>query len=489
MQKIFQLTSQDFMRGIAVSSHYPSSGIFIDAAGINPFINPFTAGSDLGLLQGGSSPTDIAGSTVVDTILGAALLGSAYRAYFIGSDGHFYEQNTSADTEPTDLRSGTQISNPAEGVAIYQAAGGTKYLYYAREAFIGRWDLSGTYPTGWTDAYAGSGGSGFSITLQSTPIRNFHHFVGNCYFTDKNYVGGITDDGDTTLTIASGLLDLPSTLTIVDLDDDGYHLVIAATENAISGNASINTINKIYFWNTFENSWQREWEINTPYIAAIKRIGTTMYALCADGIYAFNYSTPPTLALPLDTGDGPSKTGGVNPTSHIATVLHNVLYWTSASQEICAFGSPLPGLSQRFFKPFKGFADGVTSLLFNTGKYRFYTADADEYGFINNAQGGATGVVAETIFIPLERKWNILRIEVVLGEPLASGDSLNIDVKSDEDTSAADWGTISYAAHGAVRTVVLPGKYIAENLKLVLNFNAGAVKIKKIMVYGDPMNI
>jgi hypothetical protein len=495
MQKLFELTSQDWMKGIAISSHYPSTGIFANAAGINPFLDPYSRSSQFGLLQAPAAPVDATGGIVVDDIWGGVLLNSDYKAYLIGNGGNFYEVNT-VNATPTNLRSGANvIASPAEGVAIYQVAGGTKYLYYAMESQIGRWDLSGSYPTGWDDTYIGSG-MNVSVAMETTSIRNFHHFVGNLYFTNKNYVGGIIDNGSGLDTNAfSQLLDLPSTLTIVDLDDDGYYLVVAATENKVAGNTQHNTLNKIYFWDTASNSWQREWTIDTPSISGIKKIGGMMYALCTDGVYAFSFSTPPTLLIPLTASDGP-LVGGVSPTSHTIAVEDSVLYWgmtgTGGVADVAAYGSPVPGMSPRFYKPYKGINNNgsySTSYLASIGKYQMFIAGNDKFGTLSNVSYGNTGVSAETIYIPLGSKYDIKRIEVILGEPLASGDSLNIDLQSDEDTSASDWGTMSYALHGAVRSKMLPGAFKVESLKLILNFNGGNPKIKKIAVYGDSVTI
>ena len=105
-----------------------------------------------------------------------------------------------------------------------------------------------------------------------------------------------------------------------------------------------------------------------------------------------------------------------------------------------------------------------------------------------NAATRSTGVSGETVYIPLKAKYLIERIDVTLGEPMASGDSLNIDLRADEDVSATDWGTMSYAVEGAIRkkfiTKETGGEFEAENFKMILNFNGGAVKIKKIDVWG-----
>jgi hypothetical protein len=101
-----------------------------------------------------------------------------------------------------------------------------------------------------------------------------------------------------------------------------------------------------------------------------------------------------------------------------------------------------------------------------------------------------TGVSAQTIYFPLTRKIQIRRIDVIFGEPLASGDSLNIDTKIDEDTAAVDFGSATFAADGAVRRkpiYPIKGVTVDEQISFVINWVGGAVKIKTIKVYGDVM--
>lgn len=461
------------MQGLAISSHYPNSGIFADAAGINPYINPFSKGADVGLLQTSSAVTPSTGSVIVDNVYASYYLGTALTGYFYGDSGHLYSLNTASfPGTPTDLRT---VANPAPGLSIWQVAGGTKYLYYFRLTNIGTFDLNVTFQDA---SYAG---------LQSTVIHPPHQFVGNLYYGNKDRIGGLLDGGSGTVTHTTNLLDFPSDFIVTTLNDDGYYLVIGATTNTINGNINFHTVNKIFFWDTVSSSWQKEWSIETAYIASIQKIGNLMYALCADGLYAFSSALPPTLLIPLSGSDSPATVGGVEPTHEIACVRDGVLYWISANNEVCAYGSPIPGLTPRFFKPYK-VSSSYNKHISVATKFIFAVGGSN-LGSLTSASGGATGYSAETIYVPLERKWNILGIDVILGEPMASGDSLNIDVKSDEDTSASDWGTMSYAIEGAVRTKRLSNRYTAENLKLVFNFNGGNVKIKKVIVYGEPMNI
>ena len=93
---------------------------------------------------------------------------------------------------------------------------------------------------------------------------------------------------------------------------------------------------------------------------------------------------------------------------------------------------------------------------------------------------------AETVYIPLLERYDVKRIEVVFGEPLATGDSLDIQIQTDEDTTATDYGTIDFATKGAIRRVsIFTSKNNIDNLKLIFNFNGGNVKIKQVNVFGD----
>lgn len=481
--KILELTSKDWMSGIAVSAHMPSTGLFTDAAGVNPFVDPLTQSASTGLLQTGATPVDVSGSVMADAVIGSAYNGAAYTAYFSGDGGHIYSLATSGfPNTPTDIRSAT-VANLAEGLAIWQPNGGTRYLYYWQKTQIGIWNLVGTYPTGWTD------NSIAAIHTTGSVIHPVHHLFGNLYYGNVDSVGSISDSGSGSSVSNPIALDIQGDFIVTTLCDDGNFLVVGATTNTIAGNLQIHTLNKIFFWDTNSSTWQREWEIETAFIASIQKIGSTLFALCAEGLYAFNFSTPPTLIVPLSNADGPATVGGVSPTHQIACVKDGVVYWLSSGGDVCAYGSPIPGLAPRFFKPYKAYST-VPSHISVAGKFQFFIAgQSAKFGSLQTSSSGNTSLSAKTIYIPLARKYQIHRLEIYLGEPLVSGDSLNIDVQADEDTTASDWGTVSFTAHGAVRTVMLSGNYTAENLRIVFNFNGGNVKIKKVCVYGDPINV
>ena len=116
MQKIFELTAKDFFTGVSEFSH-GSKGLFFNAEGIAPFVNPRRTSDDFGLLQTFSAPTDMTGEVVADiprAWASEAVASNDGYLYSLGSAGHFYviHMTSGADTI-TDEKSGTQISNPA----------------------------------------------------------------------------------------------------------------------------------------------------------------------------------------------------------------------------------------------------------------------------------------------------------------------------------------------------------------------------------------
>lgn len=79
-------------------------------------------------------------------------------------------------------------------------------------------------------------------------------------------------------------------------------------------------------------------------------------------------------------------------------------------------------------------------------------------------------------------------LDIVLGEPLTSGDSMSFQLKSDEDTAAAPTTAypLSYSLHGGIlRKQIRVTDFLASQLSTLINFLAGAGKIKTIDVWGD----
>jgi hypothetical protein len=99
----------------------------------------------------------------------------------------------------------------------------------------------------------------------------------------------------------------------------------------------------------------------------------------------------------------------------------------------------------------------------------------------------ATSVFASTIFIDLFRWWQVGKIVIEFAAPLATGDDLAVTGKSDINASDTTFGSATFAAHGAIMTKELYKSVAARKLQLKLTFGGGTVRIRRIEVWGDPI--
>lgn len=281
MKKLFTLTTKDWITGMGASKHASTGILNPDSRGINPLGND----ENYGLLTSAGAPTDIAGANVVDQPI--AYVTNSDDLYILGDDGHLYTQDvlSAPTTTPTDLRSGTPITNPANGLEIFQAAGGSKYLYYWQKTQIGRWDISGSYPTGWTDNWA--------TGLNDTYIHPTHAFAGQIFYGDGSEIGKIYDNSGTP-TKVDNVLDIYANFTINSLTDDGTYLVIGATTQTASGTPTSISQNKILFWDTFAPSWAVEWTLpETSALVSVKYSNGLVYALTTEALWACSVGSQP----------------------------------------------------------------------------------------------------------------------------------------------------------------------------------------------------
>lgn len=483
---ILTISTKDFLTGIAPSAHTERGGLFYSATGVTPVYDPGGSASvENGLLQAGPAPTNIGGATVVDTII-AACSGNLTtgRAFFLGDGGHLYQLLDPANSSTlSDLRSGTPITNPANGIALWAPQGGTRKLYYWQKTQIGTWDLSGSHPTGWTDnAYT---------SLSNVAFHPVHEFVGNLYYGNTTKVGALLDDGAAGVTHSTNVFDYPASQYCTAISDDGVYLVVATTENLEGVN--VFAMNKIYFWDTYSSSWSRDYEIRDPFIWSLVRVGSLVYAFGQYGIYEVSFAGGVRKVLSRSIGFGTPADLIAGYGASRATAYNQEALIFGTDTTIDTFGSLSPDLPVSYLKPLK-VPDGVGTpslvfSLFQVGSV-YVATDGDKlYRYDFNGATRETGVSAQTVYFPVPQRIEVDRIDVIFGEPLASGDAISLQLKTDEDTSATPTTALvaSYTNDGAIRRKsVRVAKYFTEApLSLVINFTAGAAKIKRIEIYGN----
>jgi len=470
--RILSLSTKDFFTGISPSAHSERAGLWHKATGINPFVDPTQGSVNVGLLQSSPTPTAITGTTGTPLSSITRVTGSGAGKTYIGTTAGIYEIDVSGDNNATTTAT---VANMTNGLELFQPRGATaEYLYYFQTTQIGRWgDLNGTPAQ--TDAY---------ITgLQDTPYHPTHKYFDEIYYGNKDRLGRIKDDGAGSITHSSNVLDFESNKLVTCLEDDGDFIVIGLTENQGDNNIYAETV--VRFWNKGGPSWNKEWKIPDVNIIAMKRIGSTIYAICPRGVYAFNRFSAPQKVKQINSTYSPA----FGRSNAVGTLGQSLMWGAGSNGSINLYGSTLAGVPVAYHQPFSGAGTGSTTLIADNTRFMRVLVGTDEPALYryNLTAGGATAS-AETIYIPLRERYDIKEIEFIFGEPLATGDTLNVDVQTDEDNVATDYGTISFTANGAIRKKsIFKPKTKVDNLKMILNFNGGNIKIKQINVYGDPI--
>jgi hypothetical protein len=484
---LITLSTKDFFTGIAPGSHTERGGLFASATGITPAYDlGGSASTQNGLLQAGPAPTNLGGSTVVDTIFAACsgVLVSTMQAFFWSDEGRLYRHL--ANGTLNDLMDGSPaaVSNSRAGLKLWNSTSATdRGLLYWQSTQIGLWDGATDSTTFTNNKYAVTG-------TMNWPCP--HIFLGNVYFSisSTGKIGALLDNGAGTVTVNSAVLDFDLKYSCYSIADDGVYLVMALSQNQEGTDIFAN--NKIIFWDTVSSSWQREYIIKDPFIWKVERVGNAVYAFGQKGIYEVSFGGGVRKLPPRFTAFGtPTDVVIGYGTQRATSYNHDTLIWATDTT-IDTYGPPEPGAAPAYFKPFKvPSAVGTPTLVFSdfaTGAV-YVATDGDKlYKYEFNSSTRETSVSAQTIYFPLLYKTQITKLEVVFGEPLTTGDALTIQLKTDEDSSAIPGTalTISRALHGAIRrkTVTFQNTFAEAPFCVVVTLTAGAPKIKTINVYG-----
>lgn len=476
MKKILTLGQKDFLSGVSEVSHGNRGGLFFSADGIAPFVSPYRASNEFGLLQTFSAPVNMTGAVVVDVPFAWASEATAENTgylYIFGNEGNLYVVVLFTNAISNERATSDRISNPAIGLAIYKDK-----LYYAQLTQIGQcteatppFDTSSTWDNDW------SGTTGGGSALTSSTYHPLHVFSGRLWVGNSEKIDLISGAAGSE-TYTTGVLTFDSDYNILCLEDDGHNLVAGMTQNL--GDVSIMGKSKVAFWNTYDEYPSREWIIPEANISAMRKMGAWLYAITSGGVYRFSYGSAPTKVVNnVDCNYGRNAS--------VDVLKGELLLVGRRGAKITSYGSPLPGYPKTTFNPFTGFGNGVQMVASTAKEGTIYVGTTDSKLYRQGiTSGGATSLAATTNFIELPQKTKIEAIKVIFGKKLASGDSLNIDVSADSGDTATDFGTISFANYGAVRRATIMGSFEAEDLQLVLNYTAGNVKIRRIEVWGTP---
>jgi hypothetical protein len=485
MQRILSLSEKDFLTGISPSAHVQDQGLWSHMRDVTVVRDLFIGNDETGLLQGASEPSEFAELDDVPIAYARNITGSTDQVYYFGDAGHLYEHDISGATV-TDKRDDTPITDAANGLAIFQPRDGTKYLYYWQKTQIGRWDLSGTHPTGWEDDWA--------TGLNDTTWHPTHRLFDREYYGNGNQIGYIGDDGAAAEVHVPDALDLDVGARVNCLSDDGVYLVAGISNNTSTVINNIST-SKVIFWDGNQSSWQREWDIPDSVILSIKRRGAVMEVVCSAGIYAFTFSEPPQLVLgPLDNQRVPDYD---YPSQGAAAVLADALLFASQQEDagtgtlgdISSFGKLAPQGPNAYLRPFGGLPTKPVLIMPDIeGSSIYVSCRARNFLYsISRLASGSTltgpDTFARTIYIDLKRWWQIGRVVLFFESQLDEDDQVAVYLQPDPITEK----TVGSVTGGGSRNKEFYTSVEAHEVMIKIAFLGGVPELRGIELWGDPL--
>lgn len=442
--------------GISTADDTTIAGLFSEAGGIDPFSLP-------GTLVGGYTPSQIGTAVVADTIkYFCPTVGSGVYNFGYGDAGKLYRINLTTDAVEL-LR--TVAGSTGNGLALYKSA-----VYYSLAAALGKMtSIEAGTPT-FDDAFAA-----FTNSLAEHPL---HVFQNKLYCGDKDHI----DSNDGT-THSDNVLDIPSDYTIIDIDDDGYYLVIAAVKKT---GGLTRTENKIFFWDTINPyTWSVEYGPNEldGEITGISKIGgRKMVAFTGAGMYFFTVSSSPQIFLESTaSGYGPFAPADFQPFAGALVHWRGCLAWAS-NGHIFTYGRVLPNLPKIIAKPV--ILASIKSIAVNAFDWVLASTTANKLYKIRtgNAGGGF-----ETGVIDLKGPYLITRIKVFNRDLLASAHYPRVRLVNETGTAEIDISFLSSVYGTTKRSHWGTGEIQAQFLRILIDLT-GFVTFRKLEVYGIPLS-
>lgn len=494
MQKILHLGQKQWLSGISNSYQLPT-GIWAKARGINPFVNPVPESNDIGVLQMGGDAYDITAASQSYSLDGVIRNdgGGAGHLYMIDSNGAMWDKNLADDLVPSQLRTSSTVVSPRNGMEIYQSTDGTKYMYYMRATSIGRWDFDGP-----TSGFVDDWDTGITSS-QSHPT---HFFKGAVYFGAANSIGkiySIAGSGASTTTTGAGTLTFPADFTTTCFNDDGDYLIAGITKHITSPTIISDT--RIIFWDTVSQNFNKEYTLPDYGISSIIKYKDGFVAFGGQKIWYFNLGSQPKQLRTLKNQDTAIANSVGLFFNRAADRFSDAIIWGGNEPEISMLGSIVAEVPQSYSQPFQktgGSSNSIWTFIKATGKFdRLYATSNGTSSFVYwkySDAGAITQVTspAETVYLDLGSDAHIQKIDFFLTKPLATGDALTLQYQLDETNAAATWGTLAYDAtdpnpYRKRYELLLDGGAVGNQLKLLFNFTGGNIKIKEVVVYGDPI--
>jgi hypothetical protein len=378
----------------------------------------------------------------------------------------------------SDLRSGTPINAPVSGMGIIQPRGGSATLLYARQARIGSWDMSGTYPTGWEDGDYDPG---------TTAVhRPFHKLFDRLYYGNGPYVGEFSDDGSEGIAHEAQALDLDGSETVTALGDDGRFLVIATARLVDEAYGGYNAT-RVLFWDAGGSASSWDWETTIPNEVSIRAIVRTESGLLLFGkygVYTVAFGKHAKRLFPYDSSESIAY-DAVNYGSpqSAAPWGDGAIFGKLAS----AYSKFLPGEDRILYNPLTGMTGDVSLIIpdFLENQVIVGTRSTKLYQFDMTSAGNAgEGTSFVTRFLDLGGLYHVSRLDITLPNGILGDMTINVQ---GTDASNTTQHTITSTKYPGKRYVSIPfGRNITTpHVRISILYTSGAPAFSELSLWGD----
>jgi len=242
------------------------------------FVESFDPIRNFGYAAPGALPTDATNiSSVTGMLLNAVVQNSD--AYALSNDGKIHHI-TNITGSSTTVDTGAPFPKTIAGVSpvgsdcLKYYVGSTEYFFYSYSTTtfwdVGRYDFAATF----SDTY-------MSVTA-ATPLANpyraggkgFPHpmIVGDnniLYMGDRNYVHAFNGQNGASGTFSANVLDLPNGFIISSFANYKQFLAIAAYKNNSSSSFNYLSEAKVFFWDTFSDSFTFAVDLKDNYVTEL----------------------------------------------------------------------------------------------------------------------------------------------------------------------------------------------------------------------------
>lgn len=476
MKEIISFDAKALRTGRSRGKFMPG-GLWDNAIGLNPYLE---SDSYRGVVALSPDPVDKTGSVIVDipTAYCKDERGSTYDLYILGGSGHFY--NVTAAEVVTDLRSGTPIDTPANGMAIMQPrAASSPTLLFARQTRIGTWNLSGTYSTGWNDTAYNPG--------TTTAHRPMHRFLDRVYYGNKQYVGEFSDDGTSTIAHEAQALDIEGTETVTAIDDDGRYLVVGASHVVTESYGGMPRC-RVLFWDAAARASSWAWEITIPNessIRGMKREGNFIHVIGARAQYAVQFAGTFEVLQTFDSDETiPFDSTSYGHPQAIASWGQGVIFGKLGT----ALSKFLPNTDRIVYNPLRGFTGDISLIIpdFLQGKIHIGTRSSKFYS-ASVASAGASATPIVTRIVPLGGWYTLSRLDIDLPNGIAGSDVIQIQMQGKHGTETVQLPNITQAKYGDKHYLSIPFKnLVTADVRLSFTLSAGVPSFSHVALWGEP---